>query len=384
MKPLRVGTSPALAALVGLAWLVTMSTGCGARPLVAGRNHPPDAASDAASDRPSLGDGAADDPLPQNVDVSTPFGFCVALFRARGAYQSRCWGQAPSHIDHIAAEDCLGFVLDVAAGRTGFDPGKVAACLRSWEETRCALEGQPPPVVCDAITPLVPGGGACHREALADCAGGGSCQPDPNSCDGHCVTYLPEGADCSPVNVDCRGGRCCGSGLVCAQDGHCRVWVGASQGEDCSGGCRVGLYCEPDRDAGDFGGTCQMPKTSGPCHDILGCAPGMACVGPPGAKVCAVRKMNGQPCTPGNDECQYLTHCTAQRTCSALLAQVGEACDQFGGDTLATCAWGLRCSGGMPSLCYTPHPPGGRCANDSDCGDHDAFCDLTNKVCVSC
>jgi hypothetical protein len=268
-------------------------------------------------------DTASLDPL---GDAGT---FCRARFAAHYLMRGRCEGgdltQGAIRTEYWTHAECDGLAASVAAGRMTYDRPSAEACLAAYQPPSCSDPGnrQGSPCVL-AISPTVPEGGECARQA--ECLPPGTCRSPSGTCPGRCLGFAALGASCDALAT-------CGPGLWC-EAGQCAPSRGP--GEPCDGNCREGLTC-----------------LAGFCSSVAG--PGESCA----ALTC---------------DGLLPIYCEASSALCLPLPQTGEACGTGG-----QCRSGLSCDAGT-SRCFVlptlPSPDGGSCATPLFCGPT-SYCDTT-------
>jgi hypothetical protein len=340
-----------------------------------------EAGADIANDVPA--DVTADAALRDNtfrrrslgVDTSTPLGFCRTYYRVRYDFNAWCFGYALGSFlgfsdKYVDETICPRFVAGLAAGRGRFEPTKVEACLTVYDSRACTFDDGHFLVIpaCDAVTPLVPVGGACTGPFVLDeCTGSAECESNFNACGAKCVDHLPEGAACTVLGNP----PYCASGTKCL-DGRCGKYPRAGLNQPCGVICADGLFC-------DFG-VCHPQKTTGACVDPNECLLPSNCLGPPGAQRCLRPGQPGEACNPAARECAIPGVCGPGAVCSGARAAIGAPCGLVNGKAgdYLTCVDGATCA----DVCVATDP-NRACTFTQDCQNL-SFCDPATTTCKPC
>ncbi|MCA9520412.1 MAG: hypothetical protein KC609_05550 [Myxococcales bacterium] len=291
------------------------------------------------------------------------------------------------------------------------------SCGSKKDPNRCSADAQ-----CDvgsvcvnasssgSCVPLPAIGGACLRNASAECGPGLLCAADT------CVApgSLADGERCSH-NVDCSDGLICDwsrSPYVCGRP----KYAGESCGHETD--CLPGLEC---KSSGLFGGgVCECPScpsdsvcgatgciTPGTiaagevCYHNVDCQGENICLWAVSPHVCAAPAKRDADCGHDTDceagllcavyrricrpSCHRDTDCASGELCvGSALNSVGPICITPG-SIGARCLFARQCATGLGCIdfrCAAPEPVGGSCDNSEEC-TADAYCSETTKRCTA-
>lgn len=210
---------------------------------------------------------------------------------------------------------------------------------------------------CDLFAAAAAAGSPCNTPY--DCTDGW-CEVT-SSCPGSCTAYIED-------DQACVAGDRCRPGSVCASDGFCRKY--RLPGEACSSE----LPCDPYlANCNGNPGTCEPKRLSGGCS-LTECAATYRCSPPLFGGTCNPARAVGEPCTPGQYQCEALSHCSNVTNQCEPFSTVGDGCGlNFEGEISLCIA--SRCDG---NSCSNFVAEGQACNNDGECGPM-AHC---NGVCV--
>lgn len=247
---------------------------------------------------------------------------------------------------------CAAVVAGVKAGRIEYDPMKLEACQQTLRAYRCDdLSADDILVGCAAFNPKQTFGDRCGTSL--DCIDGWC--DTRTLCPGNCRPIKRLGTTCDASQDRCeKHSRCAGFPSTCGPYPTA---------------CNLFSYCDVSRSYCDASGMCAPKATSGACEPSVvyqPCAPRYTCAGPSGgAHACQPAKGEGEPCTPGNNECQILLYCSPgpDSRCTRQ-PLVGQTCGYHGGE-IAYCLNGWCESN---TVCRAPLEPGSVCTNAEQCG----------------
>ncbi|HET6147908.1 MAG TPA: hypothetical protein VFH68_10280 [Polyangia bacterium] len=313
--------------------------------------------------------------------------FCDQYIAALVNRQFACRGGSPGRAAAVTAEKlavtCAAIDASLAGEALAFDGRAGQACLRELETVSC----QESPPSCPLVyVGRVPAFSACFSAGVPDeCAPGSRCVLSAQ-CPGSCVPYAQLGDPCSTDDY-----ARCGPGLTCNSNGACQAEPAPPKlGDSCASGSCGDWVCEGPAGtlpAGSAEGTCQAPRSNGPCHASFECDGRCVGLSPTSlAGTCQPWRSLGESCVPDQEECGAGTYCGGENRCVELPV-LGESCAGNGKEG-KECVDSL-CSGAQAgSLCL----PLGR-AGES-CGAHNGLifggtcewptlgCDETTRVCL--
>jgi hypothetical protein len=242
----------------------------------------------------------------------------------------------------------VNFGIDIhitASGQAAFDMGlakfngdKAQACVDGIANASCDLTSE-----SQRQAPL-----ACDQIASGTLGNGEACTL---------------GAEC--ISLDCRVPNC---GMACCTGscvGDTPPAVGKLGGQCPRGRCEAGAYCD------EASGACLSYKqASAACLAFAECAPGLACIGPLGARTCTKLPALGEACTGLCTDFGATCDPVSQKCVEAALD--GEACaDDNDCSRLYVCDGGT-CSRGLAL--------GAACGPFDLCAEPRSFCDIQGST----
>lgn len=250
-----------------------------------------------------------------------------------------------------SADLCAAIAASEAAGTLGFEPTTAAIrqCKASLIDGACEALSVPTALTdCELFPPASSVGQPCGTPY--DCADGW-CEVS-STCPGTCRAFVED-------DQACAAGDRCRPGSVCASDGFCRPY--GRLGDDCS----AARPCDPYLAlCSGNPGTCVARKLSGGCS-FNECAPTYRCSPPLFGGTCNPARAVGEPCTPGQYQCEALAHCSNVTNQCEPVSAVGGSCGlNFEGEIVLVCL-GSRCDG---NSCANHVAIGQACNNDTECG----------------
>ena len=325
--------------------------------------------------------------------------FCDAYLQAIASKFVLCQGGSKGTLnEEIQSLDlCAGISTALTLGKLSYSPLVGQACLSEIAATDCGTlrsEHSPPADCLNALTGTVLAGDTCYPVPLGiaqECAPGNRCVAD-TQCPGVCQPLGALGAVCGfGVGVGAAGQ--CASPLTCSytngSSGTCvapppDVQVGASCGGP--GQCdsqNVTLVCDgPNGPLNSSsppsaltGATCQKALAKGPCWQDSDCSTNHCVLSGSSstAGVCALPKLVGDACVPGQGECGNGAYCGTASKCVDLPV-IGQSCVGNAGE-------GTYCANGscnpLTSICV-PYQAAGQV-----CGGTAGYCDGFNTQCSS-
>ncbi len=323
------------------------------------------------------GGGGGDNPVDGGGGTTsapeTAAAYCDQLWTAYAARWAACDRGSAAH--YAAYFDptlhCADAVEAIAAGRATYQRSSAAACLdfvagASCDELEADVDGRSPAPACLAAVAGALGTGA-------SCYSNESCASD--ACLGNAFTCPSTCAPRQGLGGSCALGEACAPGL------HCEHVMGLATFQTCQplaatgGRCMGDADCEPrlfcDYDL--FPYACQPRKTSGSCTYDSECAIAYACLG----SSCVLPAGQGDPCTPGTNQCGAGLWCsgghcvdgaTAGYSCASVAGEqvpcIGSRCDPVSSRCVAwsegsACNFSWECAPTMAcdaNQCATPCP----------------------------